>query len=165
MTWPTADVTTTSLDAGTDSPQTARAHLLDLAQKFNQMRAHGAVFEQGLAAGVYTPSVSGLVNISSAPVHTAYYTQIGSIVTVELNVQATISAAGVASFLVSLPVARAFGAGEAAVATGAGVAWGNTSLVPVGVSAYPTTSLVQVLCRATAAGLHGIKVSFTYQVV
>lgn len=48
MTWPTADVSTTSLDAGSDSAATARASLLDLAQKFNQMRAHVSAFMQGL---------------------------------------------------------------------------------------------------------------------
>lgn len=46
MTWPTSDVTTTALDAGTDTPP--RAEFLSWAQKFNQMRAHVTTFMQGL---------------------------------------------------------------------------------------------------------------------
>ncbi len=44
MTWPTVDVVTTNTDSGTDSPATARADLLDLIQKFNQLRAHVSAF-------------------------------------------------------------------------------------------------------------------------
>lgn len=48
MTWPASDVVTTNLDAGTDSPATARAQLLDLVQKFNQLRAHVSAAAQAL---------------------------------------------------------------------------------------------------------------------
>jgi hypothetical protein len=48
MPWPTTPVSTTNLDAGTDNPQTARADLLDLVQKFNEMRAHVSAFAQTL---------------------------------------------------------------------------------------------------------------------
>lgn len=44
MTYPTAAVTTTNLDAGTDSPATARSDLLDAVQKLNQMIAHTTAF-------------------------------------------------------------------------------------------------------------------------
>lgn len=44
MTYPTAAVTTTNLDAGTDSPATARSDLLDAVQKLNQMIAHTSSF-------------------------------------------------------------------------------------------------------------------------
>jgi hypothetical protein len=47
MTWPASDVTTTNLDAGSDNAATARADLLDLAQKFNQLRNHVSTFMQG----------------------------------------------------------------------------------------------------------------------
>lgn len=40
MTWPTVAVTTTNLDAGSDSPSSARPDILDLTQKFNQLIAH-----------------------------------------------------------------------------------------------------------------------------
>ncbi|HET8871269.1 MAG TPA: hypothetical protein VFM48_12565 [Aquabacterium sp.] len=39
MTWPTGSVPTTNVDAGTDSPASARADLLDLITKANQMIA------------------------------------------------------------------------------------------------------------------------------
>jgi hypothetical protein len=40
MTYPAADVNTTNADASTDSPASARADILDLMQKFNQLRNH-----------------------------------------------------------------------------------------------------------------------------
>lgn len=44
MTYPTAAVTTTNLDDGTDSPATARTDMLDAVQKLNQMIAHTTAF-------------------------------------------------------------------------------------------------------------------------
>lgn len=44
MVWPTAAVTTTNTDAGTDSPATARTDILDLMTKSNQMIAHVSAF-------------------------------------------------------------------------------------------------------------------------
>lgn len=40
MTYPATDVSTTNLDAGTDSRAAARVDLLDLVTKFNQLRNH-----------------------------------------------------------------------------------------------------------------------------
>lgn len=50
MTWPASDVVTTNLDAGSDNAATARADLLDLATKFNQMRNAVTTFMQGALA-------------------------------------------------------------------------------------------------------------------
>ena len=44
MTYPTVDVSTTNVDAAGDSPSAARADLLDLITKFNQLRAHLLAF-------------------------------------------------------------------------------------------------------------------------
>lgn len=44
MTYPTVAVATANLDAGTDSPATARSDLLDAVQKLNQMIAHTTAF-------------------------------------------------------------------------------------------------------------------------
>ena len=44
MTYPTAAVVTTNLDAGTDSPATARSDILDAVQKLNEMIAHTTAF-------------------------------------------------------------------------------------------------------------------------
>lgn len=46
MTWPSGDVPTTDLDAGTDTPP--RATFLSWAQKFNELINHFSVFMQGL---------------------------------------------------------------------------------------------------------------------
>lgn len=57
MTWPASDVVTTNLDAGTDSASTARGNLLDLAQKFNQLRGHVSAFMQTLLTRVDAAAV------------------------------------------------------------------------------------------------------------
>jgi hypothetical protein len=44
MTWPTVAVGTTNVDAGTDSPATARADIKDALDKLNQMMAHVTTF-------------------------------------------------------------------------------------------------------------------------
>jgi len=46
MTWPSSDVSTTAMDAGTDTPP--RAEIKSWADKFNQMRNHVSAFVQGL---------------------------------------------------------------------------------------------------------------------
>lgn len=57
MTWPASDVSTTDMDAGTDSPATARTSIKDLADKFNQMRNHvSTAWRSILSGGAYTPS-------------------------------------------------------------------------------------------------------------
>lgn len=68
MTWPTVNIVTTDMDAGTDSPATARTAIYDLAQKVNQMMSHvspymAAVFGSTTASAARsnldTPSTSG----------------------------------------------------------------------------------------------------------
>lgn len=162
MTWPTSDVTTTSLDAGTDSPQTARAHLLDLAQKFNQVRAHGAVFEQGLAAATYTPIITNLTNASSAPVFSAMYMQLGAFVLLHIGVSVTVSAVGDVSFNASIPVASDFST------TGDGVGSGSaagTTIVPVRLVAVGASDTISVFFKAAASGAHTLTASFMYRVI
>lgn len=48
MTWPSSDVDTTDTDSASDNPANARADILDLMQKFNQLRAHVTAFMQGV---------------------------------------------------------------------------------------------------------------------
>lgn len=52
MPYPSSDVDTTDLDAGTDSPASARVALLDLAAKFNELRNFISVFIRGLLSAV-----------------------------------------------------------------------------------------------------------------
>jgi len=44
MTWPSSDVDTTNMDAGTDDPSTARADIKSLADKLNEIRNHVSTF-------------------------------------------------------------------------------------------------------------------------
>jgi hypothetical protein len=48
MAWPSGAVDTTDTDSGTDSPASARADLLDVEQKLNQIIAHVSAYIQGL---------------------------------------------------------------------------------------------------------------------
>lgn len=64
MTWPTAPVSTTNTDASSDSPANARADILDLQQKVNEMiavepvgRLIGVRVFSTPGASVYTPTV------------------------------------------------------------------------------------------------------------
>jgi hypothetical protein len=53
--WPTAPVSTTNTDAGTDSPASARTDLQDAVSKLNQVIAHGEPLS--LAGGALTGPV------------------------------------------------------------------------------------------------------------
>lgn len=48
MTWPSSDVSRTNCDATGDNPQSFRADVLDLIDKFNLLRNHVSSFIQGL---------------------------------------------------------------------------------------------------------------------
>lgn len=65
MTWPTTDVSTTDLDAGSDSAATARASLLDLAQKFNQVRAHPSTLGKDLVAAATGATACTALGVSN----------------------------------------------------------------------------------------------------
>ena len=62
MTFPTLQVTTTNLDAGTDSPASARADLLDAVQKLNII-----IDEKNTANGVLVLNGSAQVPGSNLP--------------------------------------------------------------------------------------------------
>lgn len=66
MTWPSSDVPTTNLDAGTDNPQTARADLLSLAQAVNLLRNHFSTFMRGLAEAVDGPAARTAIGAADA---------------------------------------------------------------------------------------------------
>lgn len=84
MTYPSSDVITTNVDAGTDSPALARADVLDLITKFNQLRNHIGTLGQTLlnrataalmradlgvaprATRIDVASVAGAVNLTTA---------------------------------------------------------------------------------------------------
>lgn len=65
MVWPTGNVGSTNVDAGTDSPALARISLLDLITKFNQLMNHISPIWQSILSnnGAYTTSLP--VNYSS----------------------------------------------------------------------------------------------------
>jgi hypothetical protein len=68
MTWPASDVVTTSTDADTDSPLTARPHILDLMTKFNQLRNHVTAYVQGLLAAADAAAARATLGLGDSAV-------------------------------------------------------------------------------------------------
>lgn len=68
--WPTSDVSTTALDAGTDTPP--RAEFLSWAQKFNEMRNHVSVFMRGILSSV--DADNALAGLGGTPTGKAVFT-------------------------------------------------------------------------------------------
>ena len=72
MAFPTAEVTTTNLDSGSDDPSLARADLLDAVQKLNTIISEG-----GASNGVALLSSSGKLSATQMPTQiTATGTQV-----------------------------------------------------------------------------------------
>jgi len=62
-TWPSSDIDTTDLDAGTDVPATARADLKEAVDNINTIRA-----ARGVADGIASLDASGKVPVAQLPV-------------------------------------------------------------------------------------------------
>lgn len=63
MTWPSSDVPTTGMDAGTDTPP--RSVFLSWAQAFNQMRNHVTTWAQGLLASTDAAAARTTLDVPS----------------------------------------------------------------------------------------------------
>lgn len=63
MTWPSSDVPTTGMDAGTDTPP--RGTFLAWAQAFNQMRAHVSTYMQGLLGSADAATARATLDVPS----------------------------------------------------------------------------------------------------
>jgi hypothetical protein len=69
MTWPSGDVPTTDLDAGTDTPP--RATFLSFAQKFNELINHVSAFMQGVLSAADAAAARTALNALSKTMNTA----------------------------------------------------------------------------------------------
>lgn len=63
MAWPSSDVNTTALDAGTDTPP--RAEFLSWAQKFNELRNHVSVFMRNVLASADAVAARATLDVPS----------------------------------------------------------------------------------------------------
>jgi len=72
MTWPSGATNTANLDSGTDSPASARADLLDAAQKLNEIIAHVSSYIQGLLDDAN--AAAALSTLGAAPLASPTFT-------------------------------------------------------------------------------------------
>jgi hypothetical protein len=156
-----APVNTSNMDVGTDNPQFARADLLDLAQKFNNLLAHLAATTAGISADDASLSITSTVNVSSAVAFSAQHIRIGEHVHASFGIEVTVAATGNVSFNGSLPVASNFTTTGDGV--GSGVASGAGGTVPVQLVAL-SSDVMAYFFRAPAAGVYTLTGTYMYRV-
>jgi hypothetical protein len=66
MTWPASDVVRTNADATTDSPSSFRVDVLDLIDKFNQLRNHVSAFIQALLDDANAPAARATLGAAAS---------------------------------------------------------------------------------------------------
>jgi hypothetical protein len=156
-----APVNTSNMDVGTDNPQTARADLLDLAEKFNTLLTHLAATTAGVSADDAALSITSTVNVSSAVAFSSQHIRIGEHVHASFGVEVTVAAAGSVFFSGSLPVASNFTTpGDGG---GSGVASGSGGTVPVQLSAI-SSDVMRYFFSAPAAGVYTLTGTYMYRV-
>lgn len=141
MTYPTAVVATANLDAGTDSPATARSDLLDAVQKLNQMIAHTTAFAATLLDDTTAAAARTTLGAAESGANTSI-TSLGAVTGV------TATAGDSTTKLAT----TAFVAGAAIVPTGTIIDFAaNTA--PAGYLVCPTSATT--ISRTTYAALFG----------
>lgn len=120
MVWPSSTVSTANMDAGTDSPATARSQLLQAVQRLNEIIGHAGTLGRSLLAAVTAADARTTLGAST----------VGASVFTASNAAAARTALGLST--VGNAVATAADAAAARTAIGAAAASDLASAVPVG---------------------------------
>lgn len=137
----------------------------DLTFKPTTVAGYGISDVETSSSGVYTPTLTGILNVASvtAPLDW-YYIRVGTVVIMagQLNVFPTASAT-ITEVQVSLPVASNFAAfGNA---SGSGSSSNGTSLTSVGINASAANDRIRVLFNSVATTSHNIFAQAIYQII
>lgn len=130
---------------------------------FTSLQADTITNDTGLAAGTYTPTLTGVANVSSTTSRQATYMRVGNTVTVAGQFDLTPTAVGLVSVAISLPVASnfstAYQAGGVGHVTGALTGRGGA------IEADSTNDRVQLDYYDDAGSADTVGYTFTYEVI
>lgn len=119
MTWPTVAVGTTNVDAGTDSPATARTEIKDGLDKLNQMMAHVTAFAATLLDDTTSAAARTTLGAAASGANTDI-TSLGAVTGVTATAgDNTTKLATTAFVLTHTPAASDTAAGKIEIATSA----------------------------------------------
>lgn len=130
---------------------------------FTSLQADTITNDTGLAAGTYTPTLTGVANVSSTTSRQATYMRVGNTVTVAGQFDLTPTGVGLVSVGISLPVASnfstAYQAGGVGHVTGASTGHGGL------IEADATNDRVQLDYYDAVGSADTVGYTFTYEVI
>jgi hypothetical protein len=124
--------------------------------------ADGSV--QTLTSGTYTPTITGVTNISASSAATCYYTRVGNVVNVSGYVNITATANTYTEFKLSLPVSSTISTYSDLSGNGL-YRFGSVTHIPASIDGNANEALVR-LGTATNNGVSTqVQFTFTYRVI
>lgn len=121
--------------------------------------------DTGLAAGVYTPTLTNVTNISASTAYECQYMRVGNTVTVSGKVDMDITATGAFELGISLPIASNFGATEDCAGVGTGTTSTPSASDVVYIKADTTNDRASMNGDDNDTSNHTHYFTFTYQVI
>lgn len=118
-----------------------------------------------LTYGTYTPTQTGVTNVTANTAYLAQYYRVGDMVTVSGKSDVNATGAADTELGVSLPIASNFTAEQQCGGTGAGAVGGAAALRVVAINADATNDRAQFRWFAPGAGNTGYYWSFTYRIL
>lgn len=115
-----------------------------------------------LAAGTYSPTISGILNVTSSSLISAMYQRVGTIVDVNVEIDVVPTATSITTIEVSLPVASNFTATSDATGIVTHLV-GSTNVLASGVGNIATDKF-SISFNGTASVSNYIKAQFKYEI-
>ena len=131
----------------------------------SSLQCDSIVNDTGLASGTYTPTLTGVTNVSSSTARLATYMRVGNTVTVSGQIDVTPTANNTRTTIgISLPVASNFSTAYQAGGTGYTIA-NTTAGHGASIQADATNDRVEMDYYETHGGTDTISYQFTYEVI